>query len=128
MKKTLAVLIVAVSLFGLVSCAGMNASVPVNIATDIAFVTVLQNNPSFKAPVVAGLTGIKVYLAGNVTYDDLIIFINKQFGGKYSYVGVILMAYLDTDKPLSTTWLNMSDAYKQAIIVKIDRLLILASM
>lgn len=124
MKK----LLVSILLLGLlVGCAGLNASVPVNIATDVAFVMVLQNNPSYKAPVIAALTGVKTYLAGSVTYDDLILFISKQFGGKYAYIGVILSGYLDTDKPISTSTITMFDAYKAAIIVKIDRLILLAN-
>jgi hypothetical protein len=126
MKKTLIAVILSAVLF--MGCAGMNASVPVNIATDVAFVMVLQNNPSYKAPVVAALQTVRTYLIGSVTYDDLLLFINKQFGGKYAYVGIILAGYLDTDKPLFETWLPMSETYRAAIIAKIDRLIVLAGM
>lgn len=125
MKKLLLGIIMLVFLVG---CAGMNASVPVNVATDVAFVMVLQNNPSYKVPVVAGLNAVKTYLSGSVTYDDLILFISKQFGGKYAYVGVILSGYLDTDKPIFETYLPMLETYKVAIIAKIDRLILLAGM
>jgi hypothetical protein len=126
--KRIMLLMVGLMLIFTVGCAGMNASVPVNIATDVAFVMVLQNNPSYKAPVIAGLQTIKTYLSGRVTYDDLILFISKQFGGKYAYVGVILSGYLGTDKPIFETYLPMLDSYKVAIIAKIDRLILLAGM
>lgn len=125
MKKLFVGVLMVLMLFG---CAGMNASVPVNIATDIAFVTVLQNNPSYKVPVVSALQATKVFLNGKVTYDDLILFINKQFGGKYAYVGVILMSYLDTDKPVFETYLPLLEEYKAGIIKKLDRFIMLAGM
>lgn len=128
MKKTLMLLVVALGLIFVVGCAGINTSVPVNIATDVAFVMVLQNNPSYKVPVIAGLQTVKTYLSDSVTYDDLILFISKQFGGKYVYIGVILADYLNTDKPIFESWLPMLDTYKVAIIAKIDRLILLAGM
>ena len=124
MKKLFAALMI----LGLLAGCALNTNVPVNIATDIAFTAVLQNNPTYKAPVIAALTSVKTYLGGSVTYDDLILFINKQFGGKYIYVGIILADYIATDKPIFETWLPMFDEYKAAIIKKIDRLIILASM
>ena len=126
MKKIMIALILSVVLF--MGCAGMNASVPVNVATDTAFVLALQNNPTYKAPVIAGLQRVKAFLTGAVTYDDLILEISKAFGGKYAYVGIILSGYIDTDKPIFETNLTLFDAYKAGVIKKIDRLILLASM
>ena len=125
MRKILVVLLMAVMLGG---CAGINTSVPVNIATDIAFVAALQNNPTYKVPVVNALNTVKNYLNMDVTYDDLIVLINQQLGGKYAYVGLILISYLDTDKPIFTSNLTLFQAWKDGAIQKIDRLILLASM
>ena len=109
-------------------CAGLNVGVPVNIATDVAFVMVLQNNPSYKPAVIVGLNAVKTYLSGEVTYDDLILFISKQFGGKYAYIGIIITAYIDTDKPIFETYLPLLEKYKEGVLKKIDRFIILAGM
>jgi hypothetical protein len=122
MKKV----VLSLLLMMLMGCAGTNASVPVNVATDVAFVLVLQNNPTYKAPVIAALEATKTFVSGKVTYDDLIAQISKQFGGQYAYVGVILQGYLDTDKPVFETYLPLLDSYKAGIIAKIDRLILLA--
>lgn len=125
MKK---LFIVVVMILGLLSgCTGMNASVPVNVATDTAFVLVLQNNPQYKPAVVAGLQAVKTFLVGSVTFDDLMLMLPKQFTGKYAYVAVILAGYLDTDKPIFETYLPMLESYKSGIVAKIDRLLVLAN-
>ena len=126
MKKFVLAILLAV--FLVTGCAGMNASVPVNVATDTAFVMILQNNPSYKPAVIAGLSSIKVVLAGEITYDDLLLAISKQFGGKIAVVGVILTGYIDTDKPVFETHLTLFGAYKDDLIGKIDRLLLLASV
>lgn len=126
MKKIM--ILVCAVLFLCFGCAGMNASVPVNITSDIAFVEVLRNNPTYKPAVVAGLQSIKTILAGDITYDDLIIKISQTFTGRYAYIGVILTGYIDTDKPVSETYLNLFNAYKVDLVKKIDRLIILASM
>jgi hypothetical protein len=125
MKKLFVSLLLTI--FLLMGCAGMNASVPVNVATDIAFVEILRNNPSYKVPVVAGLQAIKVVLAGELTYDELILQISKQFGGQYAYVGIILTGYIETDKPIFETNLTLFQAYKDGVIKKIDRLLLLTT-
>lgn len=126
MRKFLIGLLMVLMVSGLFGCAGLNTSVPVNVATDVAFVMVLQNNPSYKDAVVTALQSVKVFLNGEVTYDDLILFITNKFGGKYAYVGVILAAYIDADKPIFETHLTLFDEYKVGIIKKIDRLLLLA--
>lgn len=126
MKKVVSILVVAISLFGLISCAGMNASVPVNIATDIAFVMAMEKYPASKPAVVAALKEIKLILSGQLTYDALMLELLKQFGDKYRYVYLIITGYIATDKPIFEGWLNLSDAYKADVIKKIDRLLLLA--
>jgi hypothetical protein len=112
----------------MISCTGITNNVPVNVATDTAFVLVLQNNPQYKPEVIAGLEKVKVILNGSLTYDDLILEISKQFPDKYAYIGIILSGYIATDKPIFETWLPMLDSYKEAVIAKIDRFILLAGM
>lgn len=109
-------------------CAGINTGTAVNVASDLAFVAVLQNNPGYKPAVVAALTETKALLQGSLTYDDLLLAISQKFGGKYAIYGVILAGYLAEDKPVFETYLPMLDSYKAAVIKKIDRFLLLASV
>ena len=125
MKK---LLISFMLLFLLVGCAGLNVSVPVNVATDTAFILVLKNNPTYKAPVIAALKEVKAALNGSLTYDDLVIVISKYLPGKYAVVAVILQGYLASDKPIFETYLPLLDKYKTGILVKIDRFILLASI
>jgi hypothetical protein len=123
MKKLFATIIMLLMLTG---CTGINTSVAVNVATDTAFVMVLQNNPTYKPIVVQLLTELKETLKGNITYDFFIIDISKRFAGKYAYVGVILTGYISADKPLFETYLPMLESYKVAIVAKLDRFILLA--
>jgi hypothetical protein len=125
MKKAL---IVVAMFFILTGCAGLNVNTAANVATDIAFTQVLLNNPGYKAPVTKGLQEVKTFLQGMVTYTDLITQISKSFGGKYAYIGIVIIGYLDTDKPIFETNLTLFDAYKAGVVKKIDRLLLLASI
>jgi len=125
MRKRLAVLMILVSVM-VAGCTGINSGVAVSVATDTAFVAALQNNPSLKPAVVSGLQGVKVFLTGRVTYDELIMQVSKQFSGQYAYAGIILTGYIETDKPVSTSVLPMLDSYKAAVVAKIDRLLLLS--
>lgn len=126
--KRIMLLMVGLMLLFTVGCAGLNANVAINVATDTAFVMVMQNNPSYKPAVLAGLNTAKTFLAGNVTYDDLMLMLSKQFDGKYAYVYVILSGYINTDKPVFETVLPMLGSYKAGIIAKIDRLIQLANI
>lgn len=130
MKKILIGLLLLVVLTGCNACTGLNANVAMNVATDTAFVMVMQNNPGYKPVVLAGLNTVKAFLGGNVTYDDLMLMLSKQFDakGKYAYVYVIITGYINTDKPVSESVLPMLGSYKTGIIAKIDRLIQLASM
>ncbi len=122
-------LLVGIIMLGLIiGCTGLQIKTTGNVATDGAFYLVLKNNPDYKAPVIAELQEVKVFLTGTVTYDDLIIKISKAFEGKYAYIGVILSEYIDTDKPIFETHLTLFDAYKLAVLQKIDRLILLASL
>jgi hypothetical protein len=122
-------ILIGLALVVLVSgCSGINSSVAVNAATDTAFVLALQNNPSYKAPVLSALQNVKMFLEGDVTYDLLIAEITKRFDGKYAAIGLILQGYLETDKPVFETYLNLRDDYKKAIIAKIDRFIMLAGV
>lgn len=126
--KRIMLLLVGLMMIFTVGCTGLNANVAMNVATDTAFVMVMQNNPSYKPVVIAGLNTVKTFLGGNVTYDDLMLMLSKQFDGKYSYVYVIISGYINTDKPISETVLPMLGSYKAGIIAKVDRLILLAGM
>ena len=115
-------------LLAMVGCSGINSGVAVNVATDTAFLLALQNNPSYKAPVVSALQNVKMFLEGAVTYDMLIAEIGKRFDGKYAAIGLILQGYLETDKPIFETYLNLRDDYRKAAIAKIDRFIMLAGV
>jgi hypothetical protein len=125
MKKLFAVVFMLVFVTG---CTGLNTTVAVNVATDTAFVLALQNNPSYKAPVIDALNKIKTFLNGKVTYDDLILEISKQLPDKYAVIAVVLTGYIETDKPVFETYLSMLDSYKSDVIKKIDRLILLANV
>ena len=121
-------LLISILLIGLLfGCAGISANAPVSATLDTAFYLALKNNPQYKSQVVVGLTATKVFLSGSVTYDQLIAEITKQFSGDYAAIGIILSGYVSTDKPISTNLFPMSDAYKSAIIMEIDKFLLLAS-
>ena len=124
MKKLLVGLMILVAL----GCTGLNAGVAVSIATDTAFVLALQNNQSYKPAVVQGLTDIKAVLAGTITYDELVALIATKLPGKYAPIALILSSYIATDKPLFETYLPMLESYKQPIIDKIDRFILLAKV
>lgn len=121
-------IIIGLILFLFVGCAGLNVSVPVDMASDVTFVLVLKNNPAMKPVIANSLKELKVFLAGSVTYDAFIAEIGKKFGADYAYVGVILQGYISTDKPIFETWVPMLDSYKQGIIAKLDRYLLLTSL
>ena len=125
MKKLILIAIILGMLFG---CTGLKSNVAVNVATDTAFVMVLQNNPTYKPVIAKALQDVKMFLKGTVTYDDLMLFLAKQFDGKYAYVCVIITGYIDTDKPIFETYLPMLESYKIDIIKKIDRLILLSSL
>ena len=130
MKNRLAVLIIVVGLFlgtiGFSGCAGMSGNVPINIATDVAFVMALDKYPAIKPGVVKGLQATKALLSGQLTYDTLMIELLKTFGNEYKYIYIIISGYIAADKPVFESWLNLTDAYKAEIVKKIDRLLLLA--
>lgn len=125
MKRLLIGIIMLVMVTG---CAGLNVNVAANVATDTAFVLVLQNNPTYKVPVIEGLQRVKTFLSQPVTYDALILEISKAFGGKYAYAGIILRSYIDADKPIFESNLTLFEAYKNGVLKKIDTLLILANI
>jgi hypothetical protein len=135
MKKIFAVLISVLCLFTFIGCASLqtntDAKTAINVTTDVAFIAALQNNPSYKADVVAGLKNLKLFLnVTGCTYDDLLAEVIKQFPqtSKYAIYAVVISYYLDCDKPVSTTLLPMLDNYKAGIEAKIDRLIQLAAM
>ena len=128
MGKILAAWIVIVGLFigTMFGCTGVNTNVPVNIATDVAFVMALDKYPAMKPGVIKGLQTTKALLKGELTYDTLMLELLKTFGNQYKYVYIVISGYIAADKPVFETWLNMTDAYKAEVIKKLDRLLLLA--
>lgn len=113
-------------MFMVAGCSGINSNALVNATTDTAFILALQNNPSYKAPVVLALQQTKAFLAGDVTYDALILEITNRFGGKYAVFGNLLIGMLAADTPVFETHLTLFDDYKATIVTKIDRLIMLA--
>ena len=126
MKKLFATLVIMILL--VTGCTGINSSTATNIATDVAFSMVLQNNPAYKVPVVAGITAVKTFLDGQATYEALVSEISKQFPDKYAYIGTIILGYIESDKPVSTSAINLLDSYKTAVVKKLDQLLLLTSV
>lgn len=125
--KKIFVSIFALFVVVLSGCTGLNTSTAVNVASDIAFTAVLQNNPGYKPAVLVALNETKALLNGSITYDNLLLAISQKFGGKYAIYGVILTGYLAEDKPIFETYIPMLDSYKAAVIKKIDRFILLAS-
>lgn len=112
----------------LAGCAGLNTSTTINASTDVAFALFIQNNPNHKAEVVTALNSIKTFLNGEVTYDDLILEIAKRLPDQYKVVAVILTSYIEDDKPVFETYINLLNSYKAGIIKKIDRLITIANV
>lgn len=125
MKKLLLGILLLVMVSG---CTGLNVNVAANVASDLAFTLVLQNNPTYKPIVSKGLQDIKAFLVGTVTYDDLILQISKVFDGKYAYIGVILSGYIEADTPIFQTYQPLLDSYKAGVIKKLDRFILLVSI
>lgn len=129
MKKRFILLVALAALsMGLIGCTGFNASIPVTVATDIAFVEALKNNPDRVPGIVKALEDTNALLQKSVTYDDLLGFLTGKLGGEYAYIYVILHAYLDTDKPVFESWLPMLDGYKGELTKKIDHFIMIAGL
>jgi hypothetical protein len=124
MKK----LLVLMMLFLLIGCAGLQPKPIITAGTDTAFVLVLQNNPSYKPAIVAGLNEIKAVLSGSLTYDDLLIQITKSLPGPYAVVATIFIGELSADMPISTTAIPMLDSYKTGVSNYIDHLILLTGL
>ena len=121
-------LVVFIMLAMLVGCAGIKAQPVIFAATDTAFLLVLQANPQYKAPVITGLQGIKLTLGGSITYDQLMVVVAQQLPVPYDAVAVIFTGFLQSDTPVSTNIFPMSQDYKNAIIVELDKLILVAGM
>ncbi len=126
MKKN--ILGVLLALILVTGCTGFNANTAVTTASDVGLVLVLKNNPQYKAPTLLVLNGVKTFLAGNVTYDQLVAEISKYAGNDYAYIVAIIMSDLSTDMPLSTSMIPMLDSYKVDLIKRIDHYIMIASM
>ena len=125
MKRILVAFLLLLSLT-IGGCAGINSGTVVDQASDIAFVSALTVHPEYRPAVVMALQGIKTFLSGSVTYDDLMAQIVKAFPAQYAPIGVLLAGFIETDKPVSTTLIPMLDSYKSAVLVKVNRFLLLS--
>lgn len=112
----------------IIGCTGLQIKTTADVTSDATFYLVLKNNPTYKAPVIAGLQRVKTFLAGDVTYNALILEVSKAFGEKYTYLAIILTDDLATDVPYFETYATLFEAYKQGVIKKIDRLILLAGL
>jgi len=135
MKKIILCVFALFMMLTVVGCASLqtntNAQTAVKVTTDVAFIAALQNNPSYKADVVAGLKNLKLFLnVTGCTYDEFLAEVIEQFPqtSKYAIYAVVISYYLDCDKPVSTTLIPMLDNYKAGIEAKIDRLIQLADL
>jgi len=130
MKKIIIGLMVLV-LSGCASLtSGLNTNQAANLATDTAFVLVLNHNPQYRPVVIESLTAIKAVLASSMTYNDLMLEIADRFPEEsdVAAVGAVLALYIGTDKPLFESVVPMLDSYKLGIVDKIDRLILLANL
>ena len=130
MKKIIMGLMVLV-LSGCASLtSGLNTNQAANLATDTAFVLVLNHNPQYRPVVIESLTAIKAVLASSMTYNDLMLEIAGRFpeDSDVAAVGAVLVLYIGTDKPLFESVVPMLDSYKLGIVDKIDRLILLANL
>ena len=130
MKKIIIGLMVLV-LSGCASLtSGLNTNQAANLATDTAFVLVLNHNPQYRPVVIESLTAIKAVLASSMTYNDLMQEIADRFPEEsdVAAVGAVLALYIGTDKPLFESVVPMLDSYKLGIVDKIDRLILLANL
>ena len=130
MKKIIIGLMVLV-LSGCASLtSGLNTNQAANLATDTAFVLVLNHNPQYRPVVIESLTAIKAVLASSITYNDLMLEIAGRFpeDSDVAAVGAVLALYIGTDKPLFESVVPMLDSYKLGIVDKIDRLILLANL
>lgn len=109
-------------------CAGFSANQAVSTASNIGLALVLKNNPQYKAPTLLALNGIKVFLGGDVTYDQLLAEIEKYKDPEYAYIVTMLKSELSTDTPVSTTYLTLFDDYKADLIKRIDAYIAIASI
>jgi hypothetical protein len=127
--KKLFVLLICVLMFTGCATLGTNSGKIANAGIDVAFVSQLQAHPEAKGDIVKGLNNVKLFLNANAcTYDELIIEIAKQFPDKYSVYAVVISYYFDCDQPTSTSLLPMLDPYKETLITKIDRLILLTEL
>lgn len=134
MKKLIVGIIVAAVMMA--GCTTTGTSVPPNVnteqlltvATELALVSGIKAKPEYKPYVLAGLATIKVVLEGSVTYDDLITQIAKQFPGDYAVYAVILTGAINEDKPLFETAIPLLDSYKEGLLKKIDRMILLVNL
>jgi len=126
MKKV--VLFIVLAAFVLISITGCPLQVKPTLTAvaNTAYILALNNNPSYKAPIVAGLNEVKSALNGSLTYDALITQIAKSLPAPYNVAATILQSELDADQPVSTTILPMTDSYKASVSAEIDRLIVLA--
>jgi hypothetical protein len=110
-----------------VSCTGTINQSPDQLI-DVAFVGMIVAKPEIKPVVVKGIDKILVVLEKDITYDELLATISAQFKNQYAPVAVLIIDFLNQDKPISTEWLTLFDTTRTTIKTKLTHLRMLASI
>jgi hypothetical protein len=121
------IIVVLISILLMAGCAGSITTTPDQMV-DVAFVAVIVAHPESKPVIVRTINDIEIYLEKDITYDELIAHIASKFSGQYAPVAVLLIDYLNKDKPISESWLSLFDGTKASIKTKLDHLKMLASI
>lgn len=112
-------------------CAG-NTPEPGDIlgaGMQVGLYMVLKNNPDYAQPTLEILQGIKATAQGDVTYNDLLLYTQKQFAGDEDLAAIALIvgSELFTDEPIINS-IGIFDGYREDLISRIDGLLLVASI
>ena len=132
------ILMVAVSMiFALSGCSAISGffkDVPeaeniLGLAADVALYKILENNPDYAAPTVEILKGIKEFSAGEVSYNDLLLYASDEFGADEDLAAIALIVGdgLFSEEPIINS-IGIFDGYRDELTARIDRLLFVAEM
>jgi len=92
-------------------------------------ILVLHNNPQYKDDVATALNATKVFISGEVSYNEAVTFLANKFTNEEDKVVVqlALSAFLFKDEPIINS-IGMFDTYKEDLIKRIDYLIMIAEM
>lgn len=135
MKRSILVLFCFVFLFG---CVGSKPLSPeqnqailsaVDMAGSTAFLLVLNNNKAYIPATVMALELIRKEVSTNeeLTYDDLMKLIPEKLKAENPILGILLVDFIAQEKPYFETYLSLFDGYRETIVQKLDRLILLAN-